>query len=351
MKSPWRMFAAAAWLALSATAPLPTAAIAQRPASDAASTAARAIGGLPLNTVADVALPGPANRFDYLSLDPRTHRLFVAHLAADRVVVFDVQARKVVTEIEGLRNVHGVLVVPELDRVYASATGTHEIAVIDARTLKVEARIPAGRYPDGIAYVPDVHKLYVSDETGGVLTAIEVPKNRVAATIPLGGEAGNTQYDAGSRHVFVNVQTRGQLVEIDPRNDTVVGRHPLPGANGNHGLLIDAAQRVAYIACEGNARLLVFDLDTKKVLSVDTVGATPDVLAFDPALRRLYVASESGVVSVFGQDGKRLHKRGEALLAPHAHSVAVDPETHLVYVPLQSLDGRPVLRILEPSDR
>jgi hypothetical protein len=33
--------------------------------------------------------------------------------------------------------------------------------------------------------------------------------------------------------------------------------------------------------------------------------------------------------------------------APHAHSVAVDPATHRVYVPLQDVHGKPALRILE----
>lgn len=35
--------------------------------------------------------------------------------------------------------------------------------------------------------------------------------------------------------------------------------------------------------------------------------------------------------------------------APHAHSVAVDPATHRVYLPLQSVDGHPVMRIMAPA--
>ena len=33
---------------------------------------------------------------------------------------------------------------------------------------------------------------------------------------------------------------------------------------------------------------------------------------------------------------------------PAAHSVAVDPDTHQVYLPLASLNGRSVLRVLAP---
>jgi hypothetical protein len=33
---------------------------------------------------------------------------------------------------------------------------------------------------------------------------------------------------------------------------------------------------------------------------------------------------------------------------PHAHTVAVDPKTHLVYFPLENIDGHPILRIMQP---
>lgn len=34
------------------------------------------------NTLQDVPLPGDTSRFDYESVDPTTHRLFIAHLGA-----------------------------------------------------------------------------------------------------------------------------------------------------------------------------------------------------------------------------------------------------------------------------
>jgi len=72
------------------------------------------------------------------------------------------------------------------------------------------------------------------------------------------------------------------------------------------------------------------------------------VLAWDATWRRLYVASESGAVSAFWLDGSTLRPIGE-IRAPHAHTVSVDPRTHRVYVPLESIGGRPLLRIYEPA--
>ena len=36
-------------------------------------------------------------------------------------------------------------------------------------------------------------------------------------------------------------------------------------------------------------------------------------------------------------------------VAPHAHSIAVDRETHRVYLPIENVDKHPVLRVMEPA--
>ena len=87
-----------------------------------------------------------------------------------------------------------------------------------------------------------------------------------------------------------------------------------------------------------------------KVTGSAGVGGSPDVLAFDSSLRRLYVAAESGEVAVFAEQAHGLTKLGQAPLAPFAHTVAVDPRTHLVYFALQNgSSGRPQLLVMAPT--
>ncbi|MGH8306422.1 MAG: hypothetical protein ACRETG_12520, partial [Steroidobacteraceae bacterium] len=74
----------------------------------------------------------------------------------------------------------------------------------------------------------------------------------------------------------------------------------------------------------------------------------PDVLAYDSALGYLYVAAESGVVSIFRIRGKQVEKVADTNLGPNAHVVAADPETHDSYYPLKDVGGRTVLRIMRP---
>lgn len=311
---------------------------------------ARAADTFVMREILDLGLPGGSTRFDYQSYDKGRHLLFIAHMGAGRVTVVDTENAHVVADVTGVNEVHGVLVIPALRRIYASATGRNQVVAINEETFKVVAAIEAGNYPDGLAYAPTQHKLYVSDEAGGTETVIDVDRNRRLTSIPLGGEAGNSQFDPVTGHVFVNVQTRNDLVEIDPGTDRIVGRHPLAGADRNHGLLIAPPLRLAFVACEGNATLLMIDMRTMRVLASDSVGPLPDVLAFDPALSLLYVASESGVLSVF-HVGKNatLKKVWQLQVTARAHSVAVDPRTHRIYLPLENIHGRPVLRVMQPD--
>jgi DNA-binding beta-propeller fold protein YncE len=316
-------------------------------AAAALSTVASASSGLPLKLVANVPLPGPANRFDYTSIDPGANRLYIAHMNAGQLLVFDLEHRRVVRTIDA-PGVHGVIAVPQLHRVYASATDARQLYTIDARTGHVLRRAPAGAYPDGLVYDPVERHVFVSDESGGIEAVFDASGHRIA-TVRLGGEAGNVQYDANTRHVLVDVQTRGDVAVIDPRSNRVIRRVALPGCDHPHGLNVDAPRRVAFVACDGNAVLLTLDLKHLKVVQKSTVGPSPDVLAFDTSAKRLYVAAESGEVAVFAERGRRLTKLGQGLLAPAAHTVAVDSRTHVVYFPLEHGDGgRPQLRIMAP---
>jgi DNA-binding beta-propeller fold protein YncE len=304
----------------------------------------------PLRLVADVPMPGPAVRFDYQSIDPASDRLYIAHMNADQLVVFDTTTRKVVANLDGFPRVHGVWAVPELGRVYASITGDHKVAVVDAKSLQTLARVGPINYPDGLAYAPDANRVFVSDEHGNADAVIDAKTNALVTSIPLGGGAGNTVYDPGSKQILVAVHETSELAAIDPTTAKITARYPLPGIREPHGISLDDAHRLAFVAGAGNHTLAVFDLTTKKILETHPVGDDPDVLAFDPGLGLLYVSAESGVVTMFREDGRKLALVGQWSM-PHAHTVGVDPKTHLVYFPLENLSGKPVLRIMEPEKK
>jgi DNA-binding beta-propeller fold protein YncE len=295
--------------------------------------------------VADLPLPGKAARFDYQSFDARAGWLWIAHMGAGEVLAVDVRRRQVVAQVPNMPGVTGIRVVPALRRVFAALSGSHEVAVLDSRSGRVLARVSGGRFPDGLDYAPAANKLFVSDEYGRRELVIDLPSFTARRPIQVGGEVGNTQYDSAAGWIWVAVQTRNELVAIDPSTESVVERIPVPEIERPHGFYVDGPRRLIYVTGEENSRIGVLDLRTNRIAHTYPVGDEPDVLAMDPDRHRLFVAAESGTISAFDV-------RGDSLLplarytAARAHSVAVDPATHLVYVPLENIGGKAALRIL-----
>jgi DNA-binding beta-propeller fold protein YncE len=305
---------------------------------------------LPLRMVGEISLPGDTSRLDYASLDPGRALLFVAHLGASEVIEVDLAARRAVRTIPNLSQVHGVLVVPAVHRVYASATGANRAVILDEATAAVLAQAPTGEYPDGLAYDPRRGAIWITNESGGSETVIDAATAAVRGTVALGGEVGNVAYDPVADQILVAVQGRNDLAVIDPTTFAITRRAAVAGCEHGHGLALDPVDRLAFIGCEGNATLVTLDLATLRVIATNPVGDTPDVLAYDPGPRRLYVAAEDGTVSILDQRGRATVLVGSGHLADGAHVVAVDPISHHSFYPVpHGADGHPALLEMEPT--
>src|SRR5581483_6432614 len=270
---------------------------------------------LPLKLVRDVPLPGRAVRFDYQDVDLDARRLYIAHLGASEVEAVDLDRLAPTGVVDGVPDVHGVRVAPDRHQVFATATGADELVTIDTATLRIVSRAPTGRFPDGVAYDPGRHLVSVSNKDDGSETVVDPATNRVLRTVRLARETGNVVADPTTGTLLVAVRPPEELVAFDPSTGSVTARIGLSGCRGAHGAAVDAPARRAYVACEDNARLAVVDLAARHQLSLERVGSAPDVLALDPDLHRLYVAAESGVVTVFAADGGGVRTLGRGRLA------------------------------------
>jgi DNA-binding beta-propeller fold protein YncE len=154
------------------------------------------------------------------------------------------------------------------------------------------------------------------------------------------------QYDPVARKIYVNLQDQNLFAVIDPATDDVVGRYSVGKCEGNHGMALDPEHRRAFLACEGNELMAVFDLENNKPIAFLPLAKGPDVVKFDPGLKRIYVACSSGAISVFQEDDPdHFRKLEDFPVQKRVHSLAVDKDTHRVYAPEQEVDGRPAARM------
>ena len=316
-------------------------------ANDSASAA-----HLPLGLVADVDLPGGATRFDYQDVDTALGHLVIAHMNDGSVLINDIRDGSVLKELTGIPTVRGVVVADDVGIIFATSS-PNQLVLIDNKAMKEIRRVSTGKAPDGVGWDP-IHKTVgVSDQGDGALSLIPNSGSGTRVQVPLGTETGNVVFDAGRGVFWITVVTANppdQLVAVDPTTAKVTKTIGLPGCSGAHGLRLHPDSQTAFVACESNDVLARADLGGTHAVTTAPTGSGPDVLSIDPGLGWLYVAAESGDLTVFDINQAGVALIGHDSPGSNSHSVAVDPATHRVCFPLTAgPKGTPVLRIMRPT--
>ena len=97
-----------------------------------------------------------------VAINPRTHTIYAADYAGDRIFAISSSTARVVAEIPVGNRPEGIAVDPEHNRVYAANTLSHNITVIDGLTNKVVRTQPTDSAPYAIAVDPVRRKLHVA---------------------------------------------------------------------------------------------------------------------------------------------------------------------------------------------
>lgn len=309
----------------------------------------QASGGpnLLLKQTAAIDVPGPkGKRFDYLTIDPVRHLLFSTHLGAGLLYVIDLKTNKVVKTFEDLPGIEGVELAPDAGKAYTSNWQENKIGVIDLQQMKLIKKLATESKPDGIAYAAPFRKIYVSDERAKAEAVVDVTQDRVVATLHFESETGNPRYDPVSKRIYVNLQDKNMIAEIDPATDKEVAEYPVGKCKGNHGMALDSDHRLAFLSCEENDLMTVFRLDTHQPIAYFPQAKDGDVIAFDPGLKRIYVACYDGAISIFHEDdATHFRKLGDVPVEKKVHSLAIDLENHRVYAPEQEEKDAPAAKI------
>jgi DNA-binding beta-propeller fold protein YncE len=307
---------------------------------------------LPLQMVADYDLPGRSTRFDYQDVDKKLGHLVVTHMNDGVVLIVDLKDGSVLSQIPNVPTARGVVVADDVGLIFVTST-PNQVVIIDEAKMTEVKRVTTGNAPDGIGWDPVDKVVGVSDQGDGAIDLIADSGSGARTQIQLGQETGNVVFDASRGWFWITVNMSSppdQLVAVDPKTQKVVTSIATTGCDGAHGLRIHPDGKSALIACEGNDKLARVGLEGNHDVAIAASGAGPDVLSIDPALGWLYVAAESGDLTVFDLNQPGVTLVGHDTPGNNSHSVAVDPATHRVFFPLMKGPyGTPVLRVMKPT--
>jgi DNA-binding beta-propeller fold protein YncE len=305
--------------------------------------------------VADADLPGGSTRFDYQDVDTALGHLVVTHMDDGSVLILDLKDGSVLKELKNIPVARGVVVADDVGLIFVTSTGSsNSLVLIDNKTMTEKTRVTTGNGPDGVGWDPVDKVVGVSDQGDGALSLIPNSGSGTRQQVKLGNETGNAIFDKSRGWFWITVVAAAppdQLVAVDPVAAQVKKTIDMPSACSRaHGLRIHPDGKSAFVACEVSSTLYRVDLDSSQVAGPEATGGIPDVMNIDTGLGWLYVASESGVLTVFDINKPGVSLVGKDQPGTDSHSVAVDQATHRVFFPLMTgPNGTPVLRIMRPS--
>jgi DNA-binding beta-propeller fold protein YncE len=273
---------------------------------------------------------GGEGGWDYITFDPATPRLFVAH--ATRVDVVDPDAGKVIGQIPDTPGVHGIALVPETGKGFISNGKADNVTVFDLKTLRTLGHIPTGSKPDAIVYDAGARRVIVSDGDSADLTIIDPSQTRPVGKIALGGAPEYIAGD-GKGTIWVNLEDKNQTLMIDPANLAVKKRFQLPGCDEPSSMAMDRETRRLFIGC-GNKVLTVLDADAGKVVAQLPIGEHVDATVFDPERRLVFSSNGDGTITVVHEDAADKFRVVETIATLRgAKTMALDPKAGRMYLP------------------
>lgn len=272
---------------------------------------------------------GGEGGWDYLIVDPANRRLYITR--SNRVMVLDADSGKTVGEVTGCAGVHGVALVPALNRGFISNGGDATVTVFDLQTLRETDRIKVGQRPDAIIFDPASQRVFTFNAGSHDATAVDVNSLKVVGKVRLGGQPEFAAAD-GKGTVFVNIEDKSELVAFDARNLEVKARWKLDPGKAPAGLAFDPAQRRLFATCH-NQKMVVLDADSGKVLASPEIGKGTDACAFDPGTGCAFSSNGDGTLTVVqadGADGYRVAANVKTQAG--ARTMALDTKTHHIFL-------------------
>jgi YVTN family beta-propeller protein len=237
---------------------------------------------------------GGEGGWDYITMDSAARRLYISR--GTRVQVFDVDEGKVVGEVANTPGVHGIALVPKLDRGFTSNGREGTVTVFDMKTLKELDRVKVGQNPDGILYDPMSDRVFTFNGRSKDATAIDPATAKVAGTVALGGKPESAVSDEQGR-IYVNLEDKHEIVVFDAKDLVEKHRWPVAPAKEPVGLAIDRNSHRLFVSC-GNEKMAVMDAESGNVITTLPIGKRTDFCVFNPEPKFAFSSNGDGTLTI-----------------------------------------------------
>lgn len=279
---------------------------------------------------------GGEEGWDYLSIDPAAHRLYVSH--GTEIVVIDTVASQVIGRIPDTPGVHGLAVAADLGRGYTTNGREDRLGIVDLKTLRTLAKVGTGANPDAMLYVASTREVYAFNGRGHSATVIDAVAGKVLATVPLGGKPEFATADEAAARIYNNLEDRNAVVELDAKTHAILHRWPIAPGEEASGMAIDVTHHRLFLGCS-NQMMVMMDATSGRVVATVPIGRGVDANAFDPGTQLAFASCGDGTVTIAREETPdRLSVVQTLHTEPRARTMTLDPTTHRIYLSTASFE-------------
>jgi YVTN family beta-propeller protein len=240
-----------------------------------------------LQLEAKIPLGNVAGRIDHMAFDIPRNRLFVAELGNNSVGVVDINARKVLQRISGLKEPQGVAYLASRDLLYVANGGDGMVRIFRGSDFSPDAVIPLGSDADNIRVGLAGSRLVVGYGKGA-LAIIDPAGGAKVADIPLKAHPESFQLDPKSDRILVNLPETQSIAVVDKTTKQELANWRQT-YGGNFAMALDNQQQRLLVVFRNPAKFVALAKDTGAVVvETDTCGDVDDPLPRCQAPARLH---------------------------------------------------------------
>lgn len=275
---------------------------------------------------------GGEGGFDYITVDAKSHRLYVPR--STHTMVIDMDSGKTVADITGQKHNHGVALAPELGRGFISDGGAGSIVIFDLNSNTILGTVAAKDDADGIIYDKSTGLVLVACGDATVLVTLKADADPKTAAIDAPIElAGKPEYLAadGAGKVFVNLEDKDQVAVVDLKARKVLSRWPVAPGGSPVGLAIDTEKHRLFIGCRKPQKMLVMSTDDGKVVGDLPIAAGVDATRWDG--HQAFASTREGKLSVAEEKGGKWETVQTVTTGVGTKTMDIDNVAHKIYLP------------------
>jgi hypothetical protein len=303
--------------------------------SDAFAEPERAV----LQLEAKIPLGSVAGRIDHMAIDLARGRLFIAELGNDTVGIVDLEAKKVVHRVGGLKEPQGVAYVQSNNSLYIANGGDGSVGIFRGSEYSPAGRIELGADADNIRVNGASGQLFVGYGKGAI-GVIDLRSNGKIKAFALKVHPESFQLDTAKQRLFVNLPNTRSLAVVDASTGQELATWPLRHG-GNFPMALDHERQLVLVVFRNPAKFAAFNLDSGvSVTEADTCGDADD-LFIDTKRKRVYITCGAGFIDVLKADDPRYSRVAQIRTVAGARTGLFVPEMDRLFLAVRAQIGEP----------